>query len=337
LCLDGGVDDDDAGQPLRRDCACRGTDAGFVHLSCLADYAETKSEQARGMNAFRDPWKVCPGCHQEYQNELAIDTANKFLLFVRRQSPDNKQRQVESLYVKLHALMKMFDRLQPVQKREAGVTANVLLSLIDRMKHDAPPLSKRYSEIGANAYNAHGRIALQEGTKESARRAVTHFENALEVHETIGHVEGIAIAKSIIAVAKSKYEGGNIEEVLEASQELYELRVSKYGEEDGDTIDAGIMFADKLQDANRGGEARELLAKLLATSKRVLGSHHNTTKEIKSTLKWSEARESLTNCAPTLLFFAILIGFLAMLYQLAKSWVYHSGSMEHKTFAYLFI
>ena len=34
LCLDGGVDDED-GQQLRRNCACRGTDAGFVHFSCL--------------------------------------------------------------------------------------------------------------------------------------------------------------------------------------------------------------------------------------------------------------------------------------------------------------
>ena len=42
LCLDGDLDDD--GRPLRRDCACRGTDAGFVHLSCLANYAETKSK-----------------------------------------------------------------------------------------------------------------------------------------------------------------------------------------------------------------------------------------------------------------------------------------------------
>jgi hypothetical protein len=50
--------------------------------------------------------------------------------------------QVEALDVKLHALMKMFDRLQPVQNGEAGITANVLLSLIDRMKVDAPPLSK---------------------------------------------------------------------------------------------------------------------------------------------------------------------------------------------------
>jgi hypothetical protein len=47
LCLDGGVDKSD--QPLRRDCACRGTDAGFVHLSCLTGFASTKSMLASGM------------------------------------------------------------------------------------------------------------------------------------------------------------------------------------------------------------------------------------------------------------------------------------------------
>ena len=43
LCLDGDLDGD--GQPLRRDCACRGSDAGFVHLECLAEYAAAKSKQ----------------------------------------------------------------------------------------------------------------------------------------------------------------------------------------------------------------------------------------------------------------------------------------------------
>ena len=110
---------------------------GFVHLECLADYAETKSKLASDTNKFSNPWRVCPSCHQKYQNELAIDIANKFVLFVRRQYPDDTQRQVESLHVKLCVLMGMLDRLQPVQKREAGVTADVLLSLIDRMKNDA--------------------------------------------------------------------------------------------------------------------------------------------------------------------------------------------------------
>ena len=74
-------------------------------------------------------------------------------------------------------------------------------------------------------------------------------------------------------------------EMLEASQELYELRVASFGEEHEVTIDAGRYYAISLKDANRGDEARELLMKLLATSKRVLGPHHNVTKDIESTLE----------------------------------------------------
>ena len=113
LCLGG----DEPDQPLRRDCACRGTDAGFVHLlSCLTGYAATKSEQTDRMQEFVDPWLLCPSCHQDYQNELAIDIASEFVTFVRRQYPDDTKRQVEALYGKLNALLSMFGRLQPVQK-----------------------------------------------------------------------------------------------------------------------------------------------------------------------------------------------------------------------------
>jgi hypothetical protein len=178
----------------------------------------------------------------------------------------------------------MLDRLQPVQKREAGVTANVLLSLIDRMKGDASPLlHRRYSQIEAFAYITHGRIALAEGTEESARRAVAHFEKELEISKAIGNADGIVTAKANIAIAKSKYEGAsNNEEVLKASQELYELRVTSFGEEHEYTIHAGKNYALRLRKANRGGEAMELLTKLLVTCKQVFGPHHNTTKEIES-------------------------------------------------------
>jgi hypothetical protein len=180
----------------------------------------------------------------------------------------------------------MFERLQPVQNREYGVTANVILSLIDRMKGDVSPLPRRYSLFQANAYYIHGQIALDEGSEESARRAVAHFENQLKVSKAIGDVEGGATAKANIAYAKSKYESGNnSEERLKASQELYEMRVAEYDEEHEYTIIAGKDFAVDLQKANRGGEARELLTELLATSKQVLGPHHNTTKNVETELK----------------------------------------------------
>ena len=112
-----------------------------------------------------------------------------------------------------------------------------------------------------------------------ARRVLTHFENQLEVNEAIGDDEGIATAKRNIALARSKYEDDNTEELLNAHQELYELRVG-----DEFTIDAGKNCVIRLQKADRGDEARELLKKLLATSKQVLGPHHNITKSVESML-----------------------------------------------------
>ena len=241
--------------------------------------------QAHDTTEFVNPWRVCPSCHQEYQNKLAIDMTTKFNSFVRRQYPDDTRRQVEALYSKLRALYFMFNRLQPRQMREFGVTANVLLSLIDRMKGDAS-LSRRYSQMEAKAYNAHGHIALDEGTEESARRAVVHFEKDLKVCEAIGDDDGIAAAKNNIARARSKYEGDrNNHELLKTSRELYELRVTKHGEEHENTIDAGKIYALRLRNADRREEARELLMKLLATSKQVFGSDHTITTDIESELK----------------------------------------------------
>ena len=317
LCLDGGVDDD-SGQPLQRDCACRGTDAGFVHLSCLTDYASNKSKSwdGRDMNLFIQPWIFCPSCHQKYQNELAISISTVFVLFVRRQYPRNTQLHVEALYMKLGVLMGMFARLQPVQKIEAGDTADVLISLIDRMKGVVSPLPRRYSRFEAITHNDHGRIALDEGTEESARRAVAHFEKYLKVCKTIGDDEGIANAKGKIAIAKSKYDcGNNTEEVLKSTHDVYEIRIAEYGEEHEYTILAGRNYAIALWNAKRGEEARELLMKLLATSKQVLGPHHSTTKVVDNAL----IRINFISFIKSSVFVCILIGVLAMLYQLAKS------------------
>ena len=284
MCHGGGVDDN-AGQPLRRDCACRGTDAGFVHIKCLTAYAKTKSKQVLDdMDEFTKPWFYCPCCHQEYQNELAIDIASKLVLFVRRQYPDDTQRQVESLNVFLCAVSNI-DRLQPVRKREAKSCARMLLSMIDRMKNESP-LERRYSWYEASAHNIHGLLALDEGTKESARRAVAQFNESMEVCKAINDEMGIAVAKNNIYIAKSRYEGGrNNEERLKLSEDLYKVRVADLGEEHEYTINVGIGYAVSLRVVNRGGEARELLTKLLATSKQVLGPHHNITKEAESELE----------------------------------------------------
>ena len=323
LCLDGDVDE--AGHPLRRDCSCRGTDAGFFHLSCLTNYAAAKSEQSRDMIELIEPWIICPQCLQKYQNDLRIDIASKFVSFVRRKYPDDAQMQVEALYQRLFALQSMLSALQPVQKREAGVTANVLLSLIERMKNDEPPLQTRYYQFEANAYRLQGQIAIDEGTVESAKRALTHFEKQLKMYEAIGDVENAADARYNIAQTKSKCGSGNSEEDrLKTSQKLYEMRVAEHGEKNDYTIRAGGLYAIELVNAFRGDEARELLTKLLATSKQVLGHHHKTTKMFESTLQRAKRVELLLKwvngiySSKSVFIVCIMIGVLAMLYQLVK-------------------
>jgi hypothetical protein len=167
--------------------------------------------------------------------------------------------------------------------------------LIDRLKNDSPPLPLRYSRFEGYAYHTHGQIALKEGTEESARRAVAHFEKELEVYNAIGDVDAVFVAKTLIANARSIYEGVNTEEVLKTYKELYELRVSVFGEKSGISIIAGRNYAIQLQKANRGYEACELLTKLQAMSKQNYGPDHNHTKDVESTLKWVVSKINVAN------------------------------------------
>lgn len=128
-------------------------------------------------------------------------------MFTSRKYPRHTKLQVEAFHLKLRALKCMLN----VQKREAEDTANVLLSLIERLKTEvSPPLPMKYSRFQALAHNVLGRISLNECTEESARRAVAHFEDELQVYRAIiGDDEGVASAMSNIAAAKSMYEMPN--------------------------------------------------------------------------------------------------------------------------------
>ena len=103
ICLDDA--EDDSGEPIRRDCSCRGN-SGWVHLSCLIKYAETKSEEwiqkngeiyyGTGMRAdgaldteLGDSrlFQLCPNCNQGYLNQFALDMVDGQVAFVKKRFP----------------------------------------------------------------------------------------------------------------------------------------------------------------------------------------------------------------------------------------------------------
>ena len=49
----------------RRAVACRGSNAGYVHLFCLAKYATDKSRREQYLDEFERLWELCLVCEQK--------------------------------------------------------------------------------------------------------------------------------------------------------------------------------------------------------------------------------------------------------------------------------
>ena len=292
-------DEVEKSERLRRDCSCRGTDAGFVHLSCLVRYAKKKNIEwdrrdpdDRRILDFVRPWKVCPNCHQFYENTLEADIANEFVSFIEREHPNDQEKQVEALRHKLFALSNSH---QPTQINEAKEVATRVLVLIREMEIDMPMLPTRLTNFQAYTYIELGRIACKEGSEASCREALVHLGKSLELYKAINFAAGAAYTEYCISLVKSKLENDTSrinEDQLKKSQDVYDMRVRDCGEESALTINPGVDLAIELWEANRGVEAERLLIRVADLSERVHGPQHNTTKRAKLWLKKINTRRA---------------------------------------------
>ena len=205
FCLEKGPDE--SGQPLRRDCSCRGESTGFAHLSCIVKYAKQKSQLIQDWEdhhelegpweELTEPWDCCPSCKQQYQNELAVDLADEFVTFVEDRYPGDKKKHLWSRYRELVALTSMeTNDVQPQRTNEAKLNATRLLSDIEQMKMEHPSLPNDILQMEADVHNRLGHIALGEGTSEGAS---LHFEKCRDLYRSVGSDEGVAIVEANIA------------------------------------------------------------------------------------------------------------------------------------------
>jgi len=298
ICLEEGPDELEG--PLVRDCSCRG-ESGFAHLSCIIQYAEQKSrscveESDNGikMNNFMGPWERCPNCKQKYTNKIALDLANAFLTFTESNWPEsnwpeNEGIRLRALNMKLRALAEGSD-----QMKELKEIANKMLSMVRqfKMKHSSP--SESILEIEACVHFQLGRFHLKEGTKESSKIAVKHYEICRDILKSIGHKQGVAAAEANLARAKAKCDGTRndvgTEEEMEKHQQLYTQSLDQAGDEHPSTIILGINTATILHRAHHAIEAERLLSKIAIVSNRVHGPAHELTQQAELSLKHYKAR-----------------------------------------------
>jgi hypothetical protein len=293
-------DEADKSERLRRDCSCRGTDAGFIHLSCLVEYAKKKNQEwdeagCRDMVALQRPWRDCPNCHQRYENALSVVISNEFVSFILKEQPNNKQKQIEALRFRLSSL---YESLKPTQLDAAKEVATRILGLIGQMKVETRPFLhiEYYMHIEATTYYALGVITCKMKTKEGGQEALAHFNKCLDLSMAINFVELTARAKCRISFMKSRYEGEEIkqhtEERLKICQDWHEHCVTTYGEEHAGNIGTGVNLAIALSNAHHNIEAAKLLTGMVSVSERVHGSQHETTKRAKWWLQKINARQA---------------------------------------------
>ena len=65
----------------RRVCACRGSNAGYVHLFCIAKYATDKSGHEQCWDVFKRPWEYCSVCEQKLRGEFVVAISTEFSSF----------------------------------------------------------------------------------------------------------------------------------------------------------------------------------------------------------------------------------------------------------------
>lgn len=94
ICLEDGPDD--AGEPLIRDCACRGETSAGYHLTCITKYATTKLDKLLSdesnkdvpfsmadlyRSSFGKDWQDCPNCCQLYNKPVLQLMGKAFVQF----------------------------------------------------------------------------------------------------------------------------------------------------------------------------------------------------------------------------------------------------------------
>ena len=307
ICLDGGADA--FGKPVVRDCACRGNDAGFAHMSCIIKYAQKKSEQAETSNQFSTPWEKCPNCTQYYQNDLMIHLSDAFFSFAKKSYDypgnhlDDKMKVMQALQRQIQSNLSAHIRCHSLSGDKIENLIHKLLAMGDQAKeeHDMggwgrmPPTTFEFVQYKyvcyteAFGYHTLADLYSTDRSEESRNTAIGFYSRARAILNEFGdQIKSNLMTESIHLVRAESVE--DKDRSLKALENIYHNKLESEGPNAEGTILAGYNYADRLKSANQSIKAERLLEKLVATSRRVYGDDHNYTSKNVSLLKKCKAR-----------------------------------------------
>ncbi len=286
------------GKPVVRDCACRGNDAGFAHMSCIIEYAQKKSEQAETSDEFGTPWDKCPICRQDYQNDLSIHLSDAFVSFAKQtygfpgNQLDDKMKVMLALQMQIQSNLSAKANLTlPREIKDANEKIenliHKLLAMVDQAKeeHDMggwgrmPPTTFEFQTYRyicyAEGVGCMNLVPLYSGDKseESRKTAIGYYSRARAIFDELGdEITPKLMMEDIHLRAES---GEDKERNLKSIKNTYQNLMERLGPNNEGTILFGYDYARNLSVAHHSIEAERLLTKLAATSRQVYGDDHN--------------------------------------------------------------
>ena len=326
ICLDRHLDE--GGKPIVRDCSCRGDDAGFVHLSCLAYYAEAKTKElyesgadlngptqgpckrghskkgtrpdimtstsTSGADAdLIDPWETCPTCRQKYQRRFALEMAEKFVVCIEENYPDMKLAKIDGLNYVIHAILDM-NFVESLALREEGKrVANQIISEIEEIDDTTEGMDVLMDAQKASAMTALAKFSSAKD-KDGYKLALQCQEKIRDYYMSEGDEMSAKQVEAGMKMIKANRDGKiditSSEEALRSTRTFYKEMIREHGKEALQSVQAGVNMAKWLYQTRRGVELERLLKDLDIVSCRVLGPEHPLSEEVKFHFERSRER-----------------------------------------------
>ena len=302
ICLEDGPDDD--GEPLVRNCACRGETSAGYHVSCIIDYARVKTNEAidlrekehKVVEATDEPWKLCPNCKQPYDAEIITPQLAEAWLEHTKHLP-------ESHYVRFRARCLHLDTLTLFKEdsQSIEIEAKAILQTLEESPSELAGSflggtsardQYRYIEAVVAGESVKPLAALGSVKQEmdDLESALVLYENALEhldVAEAAGYRnDGPPQRKFVEGCLRDvKREMGLIspsEEVAERREDLKQLIQKNEDKMIIANAKYELAFALKEMDPPQYFEAVKLLKESSDVITQLLGPEHGLATMVKS-------------------------------------------------------
>ena len=307
ICLEDGPDE--KGEPLVRECSCRGETSAGYHLSCLIDYATKRTGDAIGImeNAeekelpnYIKPWLSCPNCSQTYKESVRLPLAHAFVAATGTLSETNVVR-FQARTCRITALINCYRVPKGTSRStDLALAENEIVDLLEvvnekagdlarSMVNDPTPETMERNRVkqSSRLFTYMGDIRRLTGDKENALKM---FERALDYYDrfAVNEVRGIKehIIRNIEQLKKEmgliqitvdeevKLRRGQLKDAIEGNASAKSVVCAKYSLALAlcETVPPQFLEAIQLTNAAFG------------TSRQVFGPDNDLTLHLKSNL-----------------------------------------------------